>query len=335
MLQQNELFRQIGLGSFKGLAMRVTINPAMLALPERAELGQGLAERELRPRDDGALHARRGQRLHRARRPRAGARADRLDGRLPKNGLGWVHFHFKRENHDDAMKVVFGKAGPFNWKTAVRLCIEHPKHPAYFVNKLWSYFIPVPPGRRDGDAARELYVHSGYQIRPVVTAILRHPLLYEGPRMVKSPVVYTAGLLRTRGDRIETEDWIYLDAMAGQQLFYPPNVSGWNDDRWLDTSTFRARWLIARRALQKHALNPDHARPADRPPADPEKLVDSALGWWGSLRVSPHTRAALLDYAQKTMAAAIADEDRQKTFPLMTYNALRHLAAVSPEMQTA
>ena len=35
------------------------------------------------------------------------------------------------------------------------------------------------------------------------------------------------------------------------------------------------------------------------------------------------------------MAAAIADEDRQKTFPLMTYNALRHLAAVSPEMQTA
>src|SRR5205814_3627450 len=30
MLQQNELFRSIGLGSFAGLAMRVTINPAML-----------------------------------------------------------------------------------------------------------------------------------------------------------------------------------------------------------------------------------------------------------------------------------------------------------------
>jgi uncharacterized protein (DUF1800 family) len=30
MLQQNELFREIGLGSFEGLAMRVTINPAML-----------------------------------------------------------------------------------------------------------------------------------------------------------------------------------------------------------------------------------------------------------------------------------------------------------------
>ena len=44
--------------------------------------------------------------------------------------------------------------------------------------------------------------------------------------------------------------------MAGQQLFYPPNVSGWDETRWLDTSTFRARWLIARRALQKHAIEP-------------------------------------------------------------------------------
>jgi hypothetical protein len=153
--------------------------------------------------------------------------------------------------------------------------------------------------------------------------------------MVKSPVVYTAGLLRMRGDRIETEDWIWLDAMAGQQLFYPPNVSGWDDTRWLDTSTFRARWLIARRALQKHSFSPDHATPGERPPADPVVLVNKALGWWNSLNVSPHTRAALLDYATKTMAATIADDNRQKSFPIMTYNALRHLAAVSPEMQTA
>ena len=61
-----------------------------------------------------------------------------------------------------------------------------------------------------------------------------------------------------RGDRVETGDWVYLDAMAGQQLFYPPNVSGWDETRWLDTSTFQARWMIARRALQKHALNPGH-----------------------------------------------------------------------------
>jgi hypothetical protein len=334
MLQQNELFRQIGLGSFKGLAMRVTMNPAMLLYLNGLNSMKG-SPNENFARELMELFTLGAGSGYTERDVREQARA--LTGWTAgyHNGAGWVHFRFKRENHDDAMKVIFGKAAPFNWKSAVRLCIEHPKHPAYFVGKLWSYFIPVPPDDATATLLQQLYVHSGFEVRPVLSAILRHPLLYEGPRMTKSPVVYTAGLLRTRGDRIETEDWIWLDAMAGQQLFYPPNVSGWNDDRWLDTSTFRARWLIARRALQKHSFSPDHASPGERPPADPQKLVDRALGWWGALKVSAHTRASLLAYAEKTMAAAIADENRQKAFPIMTYNGLRHLAAVSPEMLTA
>ena len=103
-----------------------------------------------------------------------------------------------------------------------------------------------------------MYVGSGWQIRPVVAAILRHPTAYEGPRMVKSPIVYTAGLLRQRGDRVETGDWVWLDAMAGQQLFYPPNVSGWDETRWLDTST-RAR-CTARPAEACNESRPDHGR---------------------------------------------------------------------------
>ena len=334
MLQQNQLFRTIGLGSFQGLTMRVTVNPAMLIylnglnsikgspnenygreMMELFTLGHGSGYTETDVREQA--------------RALTGWTANY------KNGAGWVDFHFKAENHDADMKVIFGKVGPFNWKNSVQLCCRHPAHPGYFVTRLWGSFIPVPPDAKTLSLLESLYVRSGFQIRPVVTAILKHPLLHEGPRMTKSPVVYNAGLLRIRGDRVETGDWVYLDAMAGQQLFYPPNVSGWDNTRWLDTSSFQARWLIARRALQKHALNPDHARPSERPPADPQKLVDLALGWWNSLQVSPHTSAALLDYASKTMAAAVADPDRQKTFPLMTYNALRHLVAVSPEMQTA
>jgi uncharacterized protein (DUF1800 family) len=334
MLQQNELFRRIGLGSFQGLAMRVTINPAMLlylnglnSIKGSPNENYGREMMELFTLGHGSGYTETDVREQ--------ARA--LTGWTAnwRRGAGWVDFHFKAENHDADMKVIFGKVGPFNWKNSVRLCCQHPAHPGYFVNRLWSYFIPVPPDPKTADLLEKLYVHSGLQVRPVVTAILRHPLLYEGPRMTKGPVVYTAGLLRMRGDRIETEDWIWLDAMAGQQLFYPPNVSGWDETRWLDTSTFRARWLIARRALQKHATNPDHARRSERPPADPNVLVNRALGWWNSLRVSQQTQKALLDYASQTIAAAVADEDRQKTFPLMTYNALRHLVAVSPEMQTA
>jgi hypothetical protein len=54
--------------------------PRDAALPLAGRLRQGRAKRELRARADGALHP--GRRLHRARRARGGARADRLSREL-------------------------------------------------------------------------------------------------------------------------------------------------------------------------------------------------------------------------------------------------------------
>ena len=85
--------------------------------------------------------------------------------------------------------------------------------------------------------------------------------------------------------------------------------------------------------LKKHAYHPDHTKRGEVP-ADPAKLVDRAVSFWG-VQVSDTTRRALLTYAQKAMGAAVADDDRQRKFPPMTLNALRHLVAASPEMQTA
>ena len=145
------------------------------------------------------------------------------------------------------------------------LTIEHPAHKTFFTRKLWGYFIPEPADDETQAALEELYVAVGLLDEgSVLSAILKHPRLYEGPRMVKPPAVYLAGMLRILGDRISTEDYVWLSIQAGQLLFYPPNVSGWNDDRWLDTSTFHARWSIAERVLRKHAYNPDHTRAGRR-----------------------------------------------------------------------
>lgn len=178
------------------------------------------------------------------------------------------------------MKVVFGKVGALNWKSAVKLCIEHPKHAPYFVNKLWGYFISVPPDDATRKALEVVYVRSGHNVRPVLSAILKHPLLYEGPRMTKSPVVYSAGLLRIRGERITTEDWIWVDAMAGQQLFYPPNVSGWNDD---SRSLGAALTVYGAAALAPRALDEAIARASAAGRNDRVLVTIFAPGGWDSL----------------------------------------------------
>ena len=96
------------------------------------------------------------------------------------------------------------------------------------MTKLWGYFIPTPPDEATLASLQGLYVGSGYSIRAIVEAILLHPDFYAGPELVTPPVVYNAGLLRSIGRPIDTTSWAWLSANAGQQLFYPPNVSGWD-----------------------------------------------------------------------------------------------------------
>ena len=197
MLDQNDLFRSHALGSFHELLRDVTIDPAMLMWLNGIENRAKRDQRELRPRGHGAVHARRGpRRVQRDRRRElakalTGWRADWVDG------VGYTNFRFDPNRFDGGTKTLFAgvsgygpKVGNFGWQDAVRLCVEHPLHPSFLVEKLWSYFIPTPPleGRSPGPRGATTSSRATAS-GPVVEAILLHPDLYKGPRMVKPPAV--------------------------------------------------------------------------------------------------------------------------------------------------
>ena len=80
------------------------------------------------------------------------------------------------------VKTIFGHRGRFGWRDTCRLCVEHPLHPSFMVSKLWGYFIGEPPSA--GDAARARAHRTwpaGIETRPLLEAILRHPLLLRRP----------------------------------------------------------------------------------------------------------------------------------------------------------
>jgi hypothetical protein len=165
----------------------------------------------------------------------------------------------------------------------------------------------------------------------MVEALLMHPLLYEGARMVKPPAVYIAGLLRATGQGIAKGEWTWISDLAGQVLFRPPNVAGWDESRWLDTATFRGRWLAANAALGPAALNPESA--VYDAAETPEGALDKALAFWGDPDLTPGTRTALLRFASD--AGALADAKwKRRSYPILRQNALRMLVATSPEFQT-
>ncbi len=246
MLNQNKLLRSRSLGSFETLLRDITRDPAMLLWLSGTE-NTKWSPNENYARELMELFTLGAGRGYTERDVREQARALTGFDSDWRRGIGSHNFRFERKRHDSGTKRIFGKSGAYDWEDAVRLCLRHPKHPSFFVEKLWGYFVPTALDGATRRSLEQLY-RRDLQIRPVVEAILRHPALYTGPRMVKPPVVYTAGLLRGSGRGIDTTSWGWISELAGQRLFLPPNVAGWDDDRWLDTATFRGRWMTANQA---------------------------------------------------------------------------------------
>ncbi len=317
MLDQIELFRRNALGSFKDILLGVTQDPAMLVFLN------GNQNIRQRPNENYArelmelftLGANRGAYTETDVREQARALTGWRGNVVNRQSTG---FTYDATRHDNTNKTIFGKTGNYAWQDSCQLCLDHELHPSFFVTKLWSYFVPTPIDATTSKALQELY--AARKVRPVVEAILLHPEFYNGPRMATPPVVFNAGLLRMRGRYIDTSTWWTLGQQAGQQLFYPPDVGGWDDTRWLDTSTFRARWFIAAVAQA------DGSTPTDSP-SDPPKLVERALQFWGSPTITPTTQGLL-----KAFAAA---QLKRKIAPDSVETALRRLIASSPDLQTA
>ena len=174
------------------------------------------------------------------------------------------------------------------------------------------------------------------QIRgsPVVEAILMHPRLYTGP---------AAGQVADRlHGRASSRDESAVPAFsgpwytgnAGQRLFYPPNVAGWDDDAWLDTSTLYRRWQIVDQVIGKNL------RDGTREKVPSATRTHSSRGprRSGASRHSPKaTMNTLRAAAARALAAGAAahEPSDRLTAPASVENVLRYLVAMAPEMQAA
>jgi uncharacterized protein (DUF1800 family) len=317
------------MGSFHELLVGVTANPAMLLWLNGVENSkeapnENYAREMMELFTLGAGHGYTEEDVRQQARALTGFRNDWRDG------VGATNFRYDPKAHDAGVKTIFRKRGAFGWQDSVRLAVTHPAHSQFLVTKLWGYFVGTAPDTATVNALARTYVAGKRNVRPVLEAILKHPALYEGPRVVKPPAVYTAGLLRRLGAPIKTTAWMWLGGMAVQTLFYPPNVAGWDDSRWLDTATFRGRWWTAQYVLSPFALDPGKAKQ----PYDAAQLVANALDFWNNPALTDTTHKALQQFAQTALADADASW-KKRQYPVLAQNALRHLIAVSPDLQTA
>jgi uncharacterized protein (DUF1800 family) len=299
MLAQNRTLRRHALGAFPVLLREVTRDPAMLLhlsladsdpeapnenfareLMELYTLGRGYSERDIRE----------------AARALTGFRADWRDD-------GSVRTYYDPEWHDRGRKRVFGKRGRLDWKDVLALCVRHPAHAPFLTGKLWEFFVGAPPPRAVRARLAATYRRSGHRIRPVVADILAHPALYrrlDEPGMVKSPLVFVAGALRSSGQGIERDAWGWLLSGMGQLPFRPPSVAGWEwGTTWLSTNAMRVRFDAANYMLDTPRMNVDDG--STPPGLSAKRALARARHAVGDPWMSDRTEAELLRVARRLL----------------------------------
>jgi hypothetical protein len=337
MLNQNETMRSLALGSFHDLFLAVTVDPAMLIFLN------GTSNTKWDPNENYAremmelfsLGADRGAYTEDDVREMARALTGFENDWSAESGS--YNFRFEASRHDTGSKTVFGQTGNWNYSDAVSLCVNHPLHASFFVTKLWGYFIPTAPDSNTLATLEGLYISSGFSIGAVVEAILQHPEFYKSVELVTPPVVFNAGLMRGAGRYVDTTVWAWLGANAGQQLFYPPNVSGWDFTHWLDTSTAKARWEIADYIGYPSSPNPWPAagEPVYDPNEDPATAIGAALAFWGNPELSIESKQCIEGFAQSCFTGLTIAGWEQSPFRAMRQNALRMLIATAPDLQVS
>jgi uncharacterized protein (DUF1800 family) len=304
MATQNQLLRSYAdfstkpTGDFKSLATDISTDPSMLRYLTGETNVAGAANenyaRELMelfslgPLNDGGQANYSENDVQQLAKALTGWQIDDTD---PNN----AHSYFTTGRWYAGPKFALGQIG--NWKTpdVVSLVLSQPNHPAFLVRKLWGEFIPTSPDAPTLASLTKTYTANGMQLKPLVQAILTHPMLFDSidePNMLKPPVVYAVGVMRALGRTI-TDSTVadYLDAM-GQRPYFPPNVSGWEGGlSWLNTNTALARWgFVAKLVTTGPAIG-------DVPGEAAQAAYDRAYAAVGSPWLADGTKAQILNAA--------------------------------------
>lgn len=331
MLNQNAMMRSHALGNFHDLLIDVTRDPAMLLWLNGAN-STLYSPNENYGREMLELFTLGAGRGYSERDVHENALA--LTGFVSEwTNAGPAHFRYDSAQHDDRVKTIFGQRGRFGWRDSCRLAVTNPAHPSFMVEKLWGYFIGAPIPAASARQLQRAYVASGFATRPLIEAILRHPLLYEGPRLVLPPVVFVAGMHRALGRGLETDAWAWICDQAGQMLFDPPNVAGWDYSLWLDTARWTGRLNAVNTLLGPHAIST--GAHSDYPVHEtPVEAVSAAVDFWGSPALSSATTRSLVAYGRRVQRDVHAEWEQQ-IYRILRQNGLRALIPMTPDWQTA
>ena len=363
LLNQVDMFRRSGLGSFEGLLIELSKDPAMIVwLDNNENHGSAINEnygRELLElfsmgignytEDDikECSRAFTGWTLGNAEYMAVRAAKDSI---WPYGRIAW-HFDYRDEDHDAGEKTFLGETGKFNGEDIIAIIAKQESTARFVATRLFQFFAADEITEDGEKAIQEMiasYFSSGYQIRAMLRTLF-HTDYFKSDEArfarVKGPVEMVVGAIRMSGNYqnpalgIEkvSDTMLYM----GQGLLQPPTVEGWHEgSEWIDSGALVERVNFAARELSD-VTSPGVRSIIDRLQAGadhgvlkPSDLADRCLDLLGPIEVSDETHSVLVQYANRHGSLDLNDHKPGDEAEQRVGNMLR-LVAATREYQLA
>ena len=363
LLNQVDMFRRSGLGSFEDLLVELSKDPAMIVwLDNNENHGSAINEnygRELLElfsmgignytEDDikECSRAFTGWTLGNAEYMAVRAAKDSI---WPYGRIAW-HFDYRDEDHDAGEKTFLGETGKFNGEDIIAIIAKQESTARFVATRLFQFFAADEITEDGEKAIQEMiasYFSSGYQIRAMLRTLFPTDYFKSDEARfarVKGPVEMVVGAIRMSGNYqnpalgIEkvSDTMLYM----GQGLLQPPTVEGWHEgSEWIDSGALVERVNFAARELSD-VTSPGVRSIIDRLQAgadhgvlEPSDLADRCLDLLGPIEVSDETHSVLVQYANRHGSLDLNDHKPGDEAEQRVGNMLR-LVAATREYQLA
>lgn len=276
MAEQNELFYDHGQGPFGPLLTRVVKHPALLVYLDapanrKGNINENLGRELLELFTLGVGHY---------------SQEDVVQASRALTGWGVARqeFRFRPEDHDGGKKHILGSRGAFSGDDLLALTLAHPATPRRLASILCREFLGEgTPNVAVAALAKEMAARDldvGFAVSTILHSERFHHDGGLGKRFV-GPVEFALSAVRAlerEQERPSTQELAVWIKRMGQELFFPPNVGGWQQGRgWFTQHAILARIKFAEALVQGRVRGLDGTLPLQAPDRFRERAANTFL----------------------------------------------------------
>ncbi|PCI75555.1 MAG: hypothetical protein COB20_12585 [SAR86 cluster bacterium] len=247
LLNELELFHEMGTGSFRDLMVAVAQDPAMLSFLDAGVNLKG-APNENFAREIMELFTM-GVGNYSETDIREAARAF----------TGWnyvdLEFVINEDQHDNDVKNFLGHSGNFDGVEIIDLIMEQPVTAEYIATKIYRFFVREELSQALAEELGNTLRDADYDVATLLEMIFLSKDFYSAPSLgsqIKSPVQLAVSTYRKLGleSAPGVPDFNRATGALSQSLFRPPTVAGWAGGRsWMTPGLLLERGNFARDVL--------------------------------------------------------------------------------------